>query len=608
MIISRKDIRANLSLLPEEPGCYLYRNRSDQVIYVGKAKNLKRRISSYFNREPDSPKTRALLRNFSTVEYMVVATEHDALLLENNLIKQHQPRYNILLKEGNMYPYICVKNEPFPRVFVTHKPEKDGSRYFGPYPSRSMAWTLNRLFKRVYKFRTCSYDLSEEKIRRHKFRVCLKYHIGRCKGPCEGFQDEESYRKEIRDAVSIMNGKIRVVTSTLKDEISRAASELDFETAISLREILTELDNYQGKSTIISDTIGDALAASFGIDSEAIYVNYFVLSDGNIISGRTLEYRRQIEDEEPAELFATILLEVVEKLPFELSELILPENVPFSVGPGLRVTVPRRGDRKKVLELSERNVRQYMEDKQKQQEKMNPEQRNIQILKDLQKTVGLPSLPFHVECFDNSNIQGSNPVAACVVFRGGKPSKSDYRLYHIRGVTGPDDYASMKEVVLRRYARLLEEEKELPDLIITDGGRGHMSTVKEALGELGLSIEVLGLAKDDTHNTSEVLYGDPPQVVGIMMRSQAFYLLERIQKEVHRFAIQFHRDVRSKTALHSALDDIEGIGPVTKEKLLKVFKSVPRIRKCTLSELQEAIGKSKGETVYRFFNPPTEQS
>ena len=603
MIIPRKEIRKSLSLLPEGPGCYLYRNKSDVVIYVGKAKNLKRRLSSYFNREPDSPKTRALLRNFATIEYMVVTTEHDALLLENNLIKQYQPRYNILLKEGNSYPYICIKREPFPRVFVTHKVERDGSRYFGPYPSRSMAWTLNRLFRKVYKFRTCSLDLTEDKIQRGRFRVCLKYHIGRCKGPCEELQSKREYDKEVRDAISILNGKIRVVTSTLREEITKAAEELDFESAISLKDILTELDNYQGKSTIISDTIGDALAASFGTDSEAIYVNYFVLSDGNITSGRTLEYRRQLEDEEPSELFATILLDLLGNLPIEIKELILPQEVAFSVSPGAKITIPRRGERKHVLELSEKNVRQYMEDKQKQQEKMNPEQRNIQILLDLQKTVGLPTLPFHVECFDNSNIQGTNPVAACVVFKGGKPSKADYRLYHIKGVTGPDDYASMREVVTRRYTRVMEAGEKLPDLIITDGGRGHMSVVKEALAEIGATgVEVLGLAKDDTHNTSEVLYGDPPQVIGIMMRSQAFYLLERIQKEVHRFAIEFHRKVRSKAAIQSALDDIPGIGEVNKEKLLRVFKSVPRIKKAPLEDLQNAIGKVKGKVVFDFFN------
>ena len=603
MIISKKDIRKTLSLLPEEPGCYLYRNKQDVVIYVGKAKSLKRRISSYFNREPDSPKTRALLHNFATIEYMVVGTEHDALLLENNLIKQYQPKYNILLKEGNMYPYICVKREPFPRVFVTHKIEKDGGRYFGPYPSRSMAWTLSRLFRKVYKFRSCSLDLTKDKIARHRFRVCLKYHIGRCKGPCEGLQSEEDYNREVRDAIAIMNGKIRIVTTTLKEQISQAAEELDFESAISLKSILGELDSYQGKSTIISDTIGDAIAATYGSDSEAIYVNYFVLSDGNIISGRTLEYRRQIEGEEPGELFATILINLLEELDFDIREIILPEEIEFSTDFGHKVTVPQRGDRKKLLELSEKNVRQYMEDKQKQQEKLNPEQRNMQILKDLQKTVGLPTLPFHVECFDNSNIQGSDPVAACVVFKGGKPSKSDYRLYHIKGVSGPDDYASMKEVVTRRYTRLMTEGEALPDLIITDGGRGHMSTVKEALREIGAEgIEVLGLAKDDTHNTNEVLYGDPPEVIGIMMRSQAFYLLERIQKEVHRFAIEFHRKVRSKNAIHSALDDIDGIGPVNKEKLIKAFKSVPRIKKASLQELQEVIGKVKGGVVYTYFN------
>ena len=604
MILSKKEIRDNLSLIPEQPGCYIYRDEGDKVIYVGKAKNLKKRISSYFNREPDSRKTRALLRAFTKLEYMVVSTEHDALLLENNLIKQHQPHYNILLKQGNMYPYICVKNEPFPRVFVTHKMVRDGSLYYGPYPNRGMAWTLIRLFRQIFKFRSCSLKLTTEGIDVGKYRVCLKYHIDRCLGPCVGYQSEEEYNKNIEQAKQILEGRINSVTRTLREQMLTASENLDFEGALEIQKTLEDLESYQGKSTIISNVIGDALVASYRVDTDALYVNYLLLREGNIIAGRTLEYKKQIEDEEKEELFATVLQELLDSSPIEVRELIVEEVPNFGEFPGLKITIPQRGDRRKVLALSIKNVEQYKKDKIKQQEKLNPEQRNTQILKNLMQAAGLPKLPYHVESFDNSNISGSDPVASCVVFKGARPSKKDYRLYRIKGVDGPDDYASMHEVVVRRYSRLKEEGEQLPDLIITDGGKGQMSTVKRALREVGVEIPVMGLAKDETHNTNQVLYGDPPQVIGIMQRSEVFYLLERIQKEVHRFAINFHRKLRSKHSTHSELDDIKGIGPANKQKLLKHFKSVKRIKDATKEELQEVLGASKGATVYTHFHTP----
>ncbi|MDN4753674.1 excinuclease ABC subunit UvrC [Porphyromonadaceae bacterium W3.11] len=602
MIITKKEIKSSISFIPEQPGCYLYRDANETVIYVGKAKNLRRRLASYFQKNQTDRKTKALLRTFQTVEYMVVETELDALLLENNLIKQYQPVYNILLKEGNHYPYICITNEEYPKVMVTHKVIRDGSQYYGPYPNRSMAWTLIGLFKHIYKFRTCNLKLNEEAIQRGKFRVCLKYHINRCKGPCVGYQTKKEYNELVNQARMILNGDIKSAKKDLEERMARAAAELDFEKAMEIKQTIEAVQNYQAKSTIISDVIGDALVISSASDTEAFYINYLIIRDGNIISGRTLEFKKRIEEEED-EILATIIMKLLdEHHSINIKEVILAKQPEYAAFPEIKFTIPKRGDRKKVLELSQSNVSQYIEDKNKKAEKLNPEQRNTQILRELMTAVGLPKLPYHVETFDNSNIQGSNPVAACVVFKGAKPSRSDYRLYHIKGVSGPDDYASMHEVVTRRYKRMKEEGERLPDLIITDGGKGQMGIVRKALEELNLEIPIMGLAKDNKHNTSQVLYGNPPEVVGIMQRSQVFYLLERIQKEVHRVAINFHKKVRSKKQVHSELDEIKGIGPVNKKKLIKTFKSVKQIKEANLNELQEAIGNTKGKLIYDHFN------
>ena len=608
MLIAKKDIRNSLSVIPESPGVYIYRDKEDKVLYVGKAKNLRKRVGQYFQRESDRPNARAMLRVFETVEYIVVQTETDALLLENNLIKTHQPPYNIMLKHGNFYPYIYVTRERFPRFGTTHKPQPGGStEYYGPYPNKSMAYQLVQLFRRLYKFRTCSYNLSPENIERGKFRVCLKYHIGRCKGPCEGLQTEEDYDRDVRAAKEILRGHITEVKRDIKEVMTKASEELDFETALQMQNMLYTLENYQGKSTIMSNVIGDALVVTFGSSRRSFFVNYLLTRDGRIISGRTMEYRRGIEEED-VELFASVLKDLLDTLPLEgTRELILPLMPEYLDLSAYRVTIPQRGDRKHILDLSQHNVDQFIKDKDLQAEKLNPAQHNMQILRDLQSSVGLPTLPWHVECFDNSNIQGAEPVAACVVFKGGVPSKKDYRLFHIKTVEGPDDYASMHEVVVRRYSRLRDGGEELPDLIITDGGKGQMGVVRKALDEVGVEIPILGLAKDDRHRTSEVLYGDPPQVIGIMQRGQVFHLLERIQNEVHRFAITFHRNVHTKKSISSELDAIAGIGPATQKKLIRTFKSVKRIRESVSpDELTEAIGPAKARLVWHYFHPDSE--
>ncbi|MDO4770584.1 excinuclease ABC subunit UvrC [Porphyromonas sp.] len=604
MLIPREHIRASLSAIPEKPGCYRYRNSGGEVIYVGKAKNLRKRISSYFQKENEDPKTRALLRDLNSVEYIVVETEHDALLLENNLIKEHQPMYNILLKEGNTYPWISVTREPFPRIFSTHKMNRDGSLYFGPYPDRSLPHTLIKLFKWLFKFRTCKLALTPESIKAGKFRVCLQYHIKRCKAPCIGNIPLAEYQKDVESAKKILNGNIKEVVAELKTAMLAHAERLEFEKAHDVQQTIIALENHQAKSTIISDVIGNALVVSCDSDSEAFYVNYLELRHGNIIAGKTMEYKKRIEEDRD-EVLSSIVQDLIQNSKTgNIREVILPFDPGFELGKNLTITVPQRGDRRKVLDLSMENVRQYMEDKYKQAEKLNPEQRNTQLLRELMTTIGLPSLPYHIECFDNSNISGDAPVAACVVFKGAHPSKADYRHYHIRGVSGPDDYASMREVVTRRYSKMIEEGAELPDLIVTDGGKGHMNTVSSALTELGVEIPILGLAKDDKHNTANILYGDPPQLVGILQRSQAFHLLTRIQDEVHRFAIKFHRDIRSKKQKQSQLDDIKGIGAVTKKTLLSHFKSIKRMRSASMEELAEVIGAAKAKIIHDHFNSP----
>lgn len=599
MEIARNDIKEKLSTIPARPGCYKYKDAKGEIIYVGKAKNLSRRISSYFQKIPTDTKTRALLQAFSTVEYIVVETEHDALLLEYNLIREFRPKYNVLLKEGNAYPLICIKNESFPRVFATHKPEEDGSRYYGPYPNRSMAWTLIQLFRSIYKLRTCSLNLTPENIRARKFRVCLQYHIKRCKAPCVGKITEDEYNEYIQDIEEILEGNVRELVAKLSERMKAEAEEWRFEEAQTCKEIIERLENFQGRSLISSTSLSRAIVVSFGGDTEAIYVNYLEIHQGNVIAGRTLEYRRGVEEEE-GEVRSSILLEILNSTRHDVREVILSERLEFPLPGRYAVVIPKRGEKKKLVELSLENVRQYQEDKYRQAEKLNPEQRNIQLLQELQNKIGLPTLPYHIECFDNSNISGEYAVAACIVFKGAKPSKADYRHFHIRTVEGPDDYASMREVVTRRYEAVLEKEESLPDLLIVDGGKAHMACVREALDALALQIPIVGLAKDSKHRTANILFGNPPEVIGIMSRSPAFRLLEKIQDEVHRFAITFHRKVRSKKQVDSFLDHVPGVGVQTKKKLLQHFRSVNKIKEADLQELADVIGKARAEKLINY--------
>lgn len=600
MLIPKKDILETLSSIPELPGCYRYLDKNEDVIYIGKAKSLRRRIASYFQKEHSDAKTRALVNTLQWLEYFVVDTEHDALLLEYNLIKEYRPRYNIMLKNGNFYPYICVKREPFPRVFITHKPVRDGSEYFGPYPAGKMAHTLVGVIKKVFLPRTCSLNLTQENIALGRFRVCLNYHIHRCLAPCVGKQSEADYDENIRQIREVLKGNISSVKQELSDRMMLYASELKFEEAQAIKHSISILESYQAASAVISHSVGDALVCSFSEDLGSIYLNYLEVRSGNIVSGETLEYKKSLS-EEPEEWLSTLVQESLNALRPGIKELILPLPIAY-VPEGITVTIPQRGDKKRLLELSQKNVEQYKTDRDRQAEKLNPEQRNMQLLQELQNALGLPGLPYHMECFDNSNIQGSSPVAACVAFIGGRPAKELYRHYHIRSVQGQDDYASMAEAVQRRYTAFIEEDRELPDLIIADGGKGHMETIRKTLEDMGLAIPILGLAKDRKHKTANILYGNPPEVVGIMQRSPVFLLLERVQNEVHRFAIKFHREVRSKSQTHSELDTIHGIGSASKAKLLKHFKSVKKIREASLEDIEIILGRAKARLVHEYFH------
>lgn len=602
MVILRKEIKESLSLVPHKPGCYKYRDEEGRVIYVGKAKNLNKRLSSYFQKTPDDPKTRALLRHFSSIEYMVVETEHDALLLEYNQIREFQPKYNILLKEGNAYPSICIKNEPFPRVFSTHKPQPDGSTYYGPYPQVAMAHTFVRLFRNLYNLRTCNLPLTPEKIKQNKFRVCLQYHIHRCDAPCVGKISEEQYLNYIRDIKEILNGNVKELMQRIRTQMQQHAQELQFEQAQQCKEVLQKLENFQGKSTITSTSLQHALVITCVSDTEAFYVNYLEIHHGNIVSGQTLEYKKGAEQEEDDTL-ASIIINITKTTRKQVSEILLQKAPQFALPPQYKVSVPQRGDKHKLVELSLANAAQYMQDKQRQREKLNPAQENMRLLKALQSAIGLPTLPAHIECFDNSNISGASPVAACVVFKNARPSKEDYRHFHIQSVTGPNDYASMREVVTRRYTSLLNKNKPLPNLILADGGKGQMSAINDALQSIGITIPVVGLSKDERHRTANVLYGNPPEVIGIMSNHPAFKLLEQIQREVHRFAITFHRKVHSKTLTHSQLNEIPGIGPATQKKLLNHFKSFKRIQGASQQELAEVVGNAKATLLHQHFNP-----
>ena len=582
--------------LPECPGCYQYLDEEGTVIYVGKAKNLKRRVSSYFNKTQDNLKTRILVSKIRDIKYTVVNTETDALLLENNLIKKFNPRYNILLKDGKTYPSIVVTNEYLPRIHMTRKIVKGYGTYFGPYSHVPTMYGLLELINNLYPIRRCNERISKDSILAGKHKECLEYHIKNCKAPCIGLQSPEEYRKNIEEAKEILKGNTGELKRKLMAQMKQLAEDMRFEEAEQLKKKYVMLENYQSKSEVVSSTLHNIDVFDIEDNEKVAYINYLHVANGCIVRAFTFEYVKRLE-ETKEELLLAGILEMRNRYGSESKEVIVPfpvEQLNFYSN----VIIPQRGDKKKLLDLSRLNVMQYKKDRIRQSDKLNPEQKSVRLLKELQDALRLPTLPLHIECFDNSNISGTDAVAACVVFMKGKPSKNDYRKYNIKTVVGPDDYASMKEVVRRRYTRLMEEEKPLPDLIIADGGKGQMEVIREVVeDELHLEIPIAGLAKDDRHRTNELLYGFPQQTIGLRTDSQLFHLLTHIQDEVHRFAITFHREKRSKKQLKSELDDIKGIGPKTKETLLKTFKTVKRIREASLDEIEKAIGKSKGEIV-----------
>lgn len=601
MTVLSEHIKMILAVIPEKPGCYQYFDEKGTIIYVGKAKNLKRRVSSYFNKEHDSVKTRVLVKQIRDIKYFVVDTEEDALLLENNLIKQYRPRYNVLLKDDKTYPSIVVKNEYFPRVYQTRHIVRDGSQYYGPYPSIFMARMMLQMLKELYPIRTCKYQLTPESIARGQYKVCLEYHIKRCKGPCEGLQSLEEYKQNIAEIKEILKGNISQISKHLYEQMQTLAAELRFEEAQAVKEKYEVIENYRSKSTVVTPMLHNIDVFSMIDDEDSAYVNYMHIGNGAIVQAYTVEYKKRL-DETKEELLGLGIVELRARFRSMAREVIVPFEMEL---PMTNVTfiVPQRGDKKKLLDLSEMNAKQYKVDKLKKSEKLNPEQRTTRLLKEIQEALHLDRLPAQIECFDNSNIQGSYPVAACVVFKMGKPSKSDYRKYNIRTVVGPDDYASMKEVVRRRYQRAIDEQTPLPDLIITDGGKGQMEVVRSVVEEeLGLSIPIAGLAKDCRHRTAELLFGFPPEPVGMRLDSPLFHLLTRIQDEVHRFAISFHKDKRSKGQVKSELDAIKGIGEKTKVVLLRRFKSLKRIREASFEELREVVGEAKAKALQAGLN------
>ena len=589
-------LKGIVSNLPESPGIYQYLNEEGTIIYVGKAKNLKRRVSSYFNREHPNGKTRLLVSKIADIRYIVVKTEEDALLLENNLIKKYKPRYNVLLKDDKTYPSICVSNEYFPRVFKTRNIVKNGSSYFGPYSHVPSMNALLELIKKLYPLRTCHHALTPENIRNGKFSVCLEYHIKNCKGPCIGQQTHEEYLRDIDEIKQILKGDTQIVCDLLMDEMQALAMEMKFEEAQAIKEKYDLIESYRSRSEVVSRIIHNVDVFSIEMDENSAYINYLHITNGCINQAFTFEYKKRL-NETKEELLQLGIVEMRERYKSKSREIIVPFELDMELN-NVTFTIPQRGEKKHLLELSIMNVKQYKVDRLKQADKLNPEQKKTRILKEIQEQLHLPKIPAHIECFDNSNIQGLDAVAACVVFKMGKPSKKDYRKFNIRTVVGPDDYASMKEVVRRRYSRILEEGSPLPDLIITDGGKGQMEVVREVIeDELNLNIPIAGLAKDNKHRTSELLYGFPPMTIGVKQNTPLFHLLENIQNEVHRFAITFHRDKRSKSQTASVLDEIEGIGEKRKALLLKTFKSVLRIKKATLEEIAEVVGSAVAKNI-----------
>ncbi|MBQ0061113.1 MAG: excinuclease ABC subunit UvrC [Bacteroidales bacterium] len=586
--------------LPESPGCYQYLNNAGTIIYVGKAKNLKRRVSSYFNKDQKSLKTKVLVSKIYDIKYVVVSTERDALLLENNLIKKYKPHYNVLLKDDKTYPSVCITKEHFPRVFKTRQIDKRGGNYYGPFTNVYALNTMLELFKKLYPIRTCNFTITPESIESSKHKVCLEYHIKNCLAPCVGKLSHEQYMQYIEEIREILKGNVGEISKKLKGEMLQLASELRFEEAQLVKMKYEALETFRNKSEVVSQVMHNIDVFSIEDDKESAFINYLHITNGCINQAFTFEYKRKM-GESNEELLVLGIVEMRERYHSQSKEIIVP--FPIDLPLDVTITIPQRGDKKTLLDLSLNNVRQYKFDKVKRMEKLNPEQKTVRLMTEIKEAMNLPKLPIRIECFDNSNISGTDAVAACVVFEKCKPNKQQYRKYNIKTVVGPDDYASMQEVVRRRYTRIINEAGTLPDLIITDGGKGQMEVVRKVVeDELHLHIPIAGLAKDNHHRTNELLYGFPPIVIGMKTDSPIFKLLTRIQDEVHRFAITFHRDKRSKTALHSELDEIKGIGEKTKSTLLKHFKSVARMKKATQDDIAKVIGEAKAKLLIEAFN------
>ena len=594
-------LKAIVKRLPDKPGSYQFYDEEHTIIYVGKAKSLKNRVSSYFHTEVDRFKTKVLVSKIFDISYTVVNTEEDALLLENSLIKKYNPRYNVLLKDGKTYPSICVTNEYFPRIFKTRTINKKWGTYYGPYSHVGTMYEILAIIKELYHPRTCRQPITKEGLETGKYRVCLDYHIKKCLGPCVGKQTYENYQKNISQAREILKGNTRQVLKDLKDEMLRLSEELRFEEAEEVKRKYLALDGFVSKSEVVSHTINNVDVFSITSDEKMAFINYIHVSNGSINQSFTIEYKKKLNETDD-ELLQLGIVELRERFKSDSKEIILEKEVDIELE-GVKFTTPKQGDKKKLLDLSIMNGKQYKADRMKQAEKLNPEQRQTRLMKELQEMLHLPKLPYHIECFDNSNISGTDAVASCVVFKSMKPSKKEYKHFNIKTVEGPDDYASMKEVVSRRYKRMVDEEQPLPDLIIADGGKGQMGVIREVIqDELNLDIPIAGLAKDNRHRTNELLYGFPPLKVAVKIDSELFHVLTQIQDEVHRFAIEFHRNKRSKRALHSELDDIKGIGPKTRDGLLKGLKTVRAIREANLETLTQLIGQSKAQIVYDYFN------
>ena len=594
-------LKSIVTAMPEKPGSYQYYDAEGTIIYVGKAKNLKSRVSSYFHAEVDRFKTKVLVSKIWDISYTVVNTEEDALLLENSLIKKYNPRYNVLLKDGKTYPSICVTKEYLPRIFQTRTINKKWGTYYGPYSHVGTMHSVIDLIKKLYHPRPCKQPMTEEGVKGGKYRVCLEYHIKNCSGPCVNKQSWDDYQKSIQQAREILKGNTRQVQRELKEEMLKLAEELRFEEAEEVKRRYNLLEQFVSHSEVVSHTIDNVDVLSITNDEKVAFINYIHVSNGQINQSFTFEYKKKL-DETDEELLQLAIVEMRERFQSHAKEIILPQEVDIDLE-GVTITIPQRGDKKTLLDLSLMNGKQYKFDRLKQAEKLNPEQKQVRLMKELQDLLHLPKMPYQIECFDNSNISGSDAVAACVVFKKMKPSKQDYRKYNIKTVVGPDDYASMKEVVYRRYKRLIEEQQPLPDLIVADGGKGQMEVIRQAVqDELGLDIPIAGLAKDDKHRTNELLFGFPARVIGMKDTSELFRVLTHLQDEVHRFAITFHREKRSKHALHSELDNIKGIGPKTRDELLNSLKSVKRIREAELTTLENLIGHAKAQIVYKYFH------